>query len=178
MHLPHRLISGCQTRALRSGRRQTGPYQTNRQSRWRLSPDDPQFASEEDAKLVLVKLYCQLFTFTGAPEAPQQIKLAASKHFGMDVTPNKYRDPLTRERLSFHEFIEELEFPTHGHSQFHIGHLDPTLTPRHFATNIDWRSMRSNLIQGNLTIPQARTKFVELIARYFDLGEVAITPEE
>jgi hypothetical protein len=31
--------------------------------------------------------------------------------------------------------------------------------------------------EANLTLPQARTRFVELIARYFDLGEVRIEPE-
>ena len=44
--------------------------------------------------------------------------------------------------------------------------------------NISWRTMRSNLIQGDMTLRESRTKFVELIGRYFDLGEVTIHPDE
>jgi hypothetical protein len=34
------------------------------------------------------------------------------------------------------------------------------------------------LIQGDLTLSEAKTKLVELIAKYFDLGEVKIEAEE
>jgi hypothetical protein len=61
---------------------------------------------------------------------------------------------------------------------FHIGHDDPTAIPKHTPTNISLRTLRSNLIQGNMTLTEARTKLVELIGRYFELGEVTIHPDE
>lgn len=65
----------------------------------------------------------------------------------------------------------------HGHSSFHIGHEDPTRKPKHTPDNIGWRTFRSNLIQGNMTLRQARIYFVKLIGRYFELGEITIEGE-
>lgn len=33
------------------------------------------------------------------------------------------------------------------------------------------------MIQGNMTLPQARLYFVKMIARYFDLGELQLAGE-
>jgi hypothetical protein len=58
---------------------------------------------------------------------------------------------------------------------YHIGHQDPTLHPRHVPANVAWRTSRSNLIQGNMTLRQARIYLLKLIGRYFELGELDIT---
>jgi hypothetical protein len=71
----------------------------------------------------------------------------------------------------------EAAAPKHGRSVFHLGHENAQAAPKHTPGNVSWRSARSNLIQGDLTLAEARTKFVELIARYFDLGEVRIEKE-
>jgi len=92
--------------------------------------------------------------------------------------PGIYRDALTKERLDYNDFLDEALTPQRGRSKFHIGHDDPSRSPKHVPGNISWRSERSNLIQGDMTLSEARTKLVELIARYFDLGEVIIHPDQ
>ena len=78
------------------------------------------------------------------------------------------------ETFDFGDLAREGLEPVHGHSSFHMGHEDPTQAPKHTPSNINWRTMRSNLIQGNMTLREARIYFVKLIARYFELGELEI----
>src|SRR5208282_5274771 len=65
--LPAALISSVETRALKSGRRQTGQYQSNRASRWALDPNDPQFGTEVDCKIILLRLFGMILCFRDAP---------------------------------------------------------------------------------------------------------------
>ena len=176
--IPTGLVTSIETRALRSGRRQTGEFKSNRESRWRLQPDDPQYGTDIDSKIILAKLLCQLLEFQGAPIPTNAVLEVARKYLERAPGQGQYRDPLTREHLSFPQIVAEKADPRHGISSFHIGHDDPTRQPKHTPANVSWRSARSNLIQGNLTLREARTKFVELIARYFELGEVSIEPED
>jgi len=139
---------------------------------------DPQFGTELDCKVILAKLLSQIIEFDGAPNvSPETIGIAA-KYLAHEPTKASYRDPLTKEKLSYEQMEIESGDPRHGISSFHLGHEDPTAIPRHTPANVNWRSARSNLIQGDLTLSAARTKFVELIARYFGLGEVRIEPED
>jgi hypothetical protein len=119
-----------------------------------------------------------LLEFQGAPAVSEETMQILERHLRRELSPNSYRDPLTLELLDYHAFLAEVESPVHGRSEFHIGHRDPRAVPKHVPTNVEWRTARSNLIQGDLTLREARSKFVELIARYFKLGEVTITPEE
>ncbi len=171
------LVTAVERRALRSGRSQTGEFKSNRQSRWRLQPNDPQYGTEIDSKIILVKLLCQILEFQEAPIPSDAIQAIAHKYLKRTPRQGQYRDPLTRERLSYRQMVAEYQDPRQGMSNFHIGHEDPTVQPKHTPSNVSWRSARSNLIQGDLTLREARTKFVELIARYFELGEVSIEPE-
>jgi hypothetical protein len=175
--VPTKLISAVETRALRSGRRQTGPFRSNRDPRWKLQKNDPQYGSESNCKKVFFRLCATLLEFDGAPPVDAQTTAILEKRLGRSLVPNSFRDELTLEKLSYPGLIAEVLNPTPGISAVHIGHRDPTLTPRHVPENIEWRTERSNLIQGNLTLREARTKLVELIARYFELGEVTITPD-
>ena len=175
--VPSGLVTAVETRALRSGRRQTGEFRSNRQSRWRLEPGDPQFGTEIDSKAIFVKLLCQILEFQGAPIPSEEVLAIAHKYLETPPVQGRYRDPLTRERLSYLQMVAENAEPRQGISSFHLGHDDPTIQPKHTLANVNWRSARSNLIQGDLTLRQARTRFVELIARYFELGEVSIEPE-
>lgn len=176
--VPSRLVQAIETRALRSGRRLTGPFRSNRQSRWRLQEEDPQFGTEIDCKVILGKLLSQLLEFQGGPEVDADTRAIAGKYLGHDPARGTYRDPLTRERLAYQLLEAESRDPRHGISSFHLGHDNPAIQPKHTPPNVSWRSARSNLIQGDLTLTQARSRFVELIARYFELGEVKIEPEE
>jgi hypothetical protein len=117
-----------------------------------------------------------MLEFKNAPTIDPEIKiLVEQKYFGgTTLTSGAYRDALLRETLDFHELRDEIESPVHGHSKFHIGHQDPSLVPKHVPDNIFWRTHRSNLIQGNMTLREARIYIIKLIARYFEIGELEI----
>jgi hypothetical protein len=172
------LLRSVETRALRTGRRQTGPWPTNREARWRLDPAHPQYGSEADCKTILLRLLGMMLEFRNAPSVDDATRETLEAYLGHPIQAGSYRDPLTLERLDYAELRLETESPEHGRSEFHLGHRNPQAIPRHVPGNVEWRSARSNLIQGDLTLREARQRFVELIARYFELGEVTIEPEE
>ena len=176
--VPSNLISGISTRATKSGRRQTGEFRSNRDPRWKLKPNDPQYGIEEDCKTIELRLLGMMCEFVNAPVPDDAAREILAKYIGHVPVPGTYRDALTKERLDYNHFFDEASNPAWGRSEFHIGHDDPTRIPKHTPENISWRTMRSNLIQGDQTLREARTKFVELIGRYFDLGEVTIHPDE
>lgn len=178
---PSSLISSIETRALRSGRRLTGAFKSNRNSRWTLIHDhpehgtDPQYGTEADCKEIFIRLLLSTLEFKNAPRFEQPtLEALFIKYFGRSLEPGSYRDSLLLEYLDFDLLREEAANPQHGRSEFHIGHEDPTLMPKHIPANIAWRTYRSNLIQGNMTLRQARIYIIKLIARYFELGELAI----
>jgi len=178
---PQKLISAIETRALRSGRRQTGVFKSNRQSRWTLIHDhpdfgtDPQYGKEEDCKTILIILLLTTLEFKNAPQIDDPlIKELGKRYLGRTLEKDSYRDKLLLEFLDFQQLRAEAEEPTHGRSEFHIGHDNPKLVPKHTPENVAWRTLRSNLIQGDMTLREARIYIVKLIARYFELGEIEI----
>lgn len=116
-----------------------------------------------------------LLAFSNPPpvDAPT-IKLLAERYLGAEPVAGTYRDSLLLEPLDFEQFAKEAADPTHGVSNFHLGHEDPTIQPKHVPQNVAWRTHRSNLIQGNMTLREARIYIIKLIARYFELGELEI----
>jgi hypothetical protein len=179
---PHKLISAIETRALRSGRRQTGVFKSNRQSRWTLIHDhpahgtDPQYGTEKDCKTILITLLLSTLEFKNAPTINDPlIEELSLRYLDRPLKPGSYKDSLLLEFLDFQALRAEAEDPTHGKSEFHIGHLNPSRIPKHVPENIAWRTLRSNLIQGDMTLRQARIYIIKLIARYFELGELDIT---
>ena len=176
--IEEKVFKKIQTTARRSGRRQTGQYKSNRESRWKLDPNDPQYGTEEECRLIELKLVAQLFEFKDAPDVPEDAKSIISKYLGYQPVKGAFRDALTKEQLSYTEFIEEVMNPTPGKSKYHLGHEDPTISSKHISSNISWRTSRSNLIQGDLRLNEARARIVEIIARYFNLGDIRIEGEE
>src|SRR5690349_9894056 len=65
--VPSNLISGISTRATKSGRRQTGEFRSNRDPRWKLKPNDPQYGIEEDCKTIELRLLGMMCEFVNAP---------------------------------------------------------------------------------------------------------------
>ena len=174
--VPAAITSGIETRALRSGRRQTGQYQSNRNPRWMLQSGDPQYGSELDCKIIQLRLMGMLLQFEGAPSIDPAAQAVLEQHYlGSPIVAGSYRDSLLLENMRYADFVSEALAPTHGSSNFHIGHEDPTSTPKHSPGNIAWRSHRSNLIQGNMTLRQARVYIIKLIGRYFELGELDVS---
>ena len=173
---PADLITGIETRALRSGRRLTGEFQSNRNPRWTLQAGDPQFGTELHCKIIQLRLMGMLLQFDVAPTIDAGAReLLETRYLGSPAESGTYRDSLLLERMNFPAFVAEAHAPTHGSSNFHIGHEDPTLYPKHVPDNVSWRTHRSNLIQGNMTLRQARIYVLKLIGRYFELGELNVT---
>jgi hypothetical protein len=178
---PNNLLGAIETRALRSGRRQTGVFKSNRDSRWRLLHDDPehgtdpQYGTEVDCKVICIILLLTTLEFKDAPNiADDSIQALASRYLNRSLVKDSYRDSLLLEFLDFQALRAEADSPTHGKSLFHLGHEDPQRTPKHSPENVAWRTLRSNLIQGDMTLREARIYIVKLIARYFALGELDI----
>lgn len=174
--VPERVLTGVRTRAQQSGRRTTGQHRSNRARRWRLHGEDPQYGTELDCKIIELRLFGMMLEFVNAPDVSGEAVDLLAVYLGKRPERGTYRDVLTLERLDYEHFANEEPQP--GTSEFHIGHDDPTLRPRHIPANVSWRTLRSNLIQGNMTLVEARTRLVQLVARYFGLGEVTIHPDE
>ena len=175
--VPQKLLDAIGTRALRTGRRQTGEFPTNREPRWTLVPNHPQYGTEFDCRLILLRLYATLLEFDGAPDIDSATLSMLEERLGRPIEKNSFRDELLLEKMSYADVVHEVLNPIPGISSIHIGHRDPTRQPKHSADNVEWRTERSNLIQGNLTLRAARTYLVEMIARYFELGEVTVIPD-
>lgn len=105
---PSNLISPIETRALRSGRRQTGIFRSNRQSRWTLIHDDaaqgtdPQYGTEEDCKTILIILLLTTLEFKNAPEIhdPKIVELSG-RYLNRPLKQGSFRDALLLEFLDF-----------------------------------------------------------------------------
>lgn len=173
--IPARTVQSIKTKALRTGRKVTGEHRTNRDARWTLMPTHPQYGTEVDCKIIFVKLAAQIFCFSNAPSPEENLRLTLEENYlGSEIRSGTFRDSLLLERFDFNALIQEGLNPIHGHSSFHMGHEDPTRQPRHTPDNVAWRTLRSNLIQGDMTLRQARIYFIKLIGRYFELGEINI----
>ncbi|MBM4273050.1 MAG: hypothetical protein FJ134_01095 [Deltaproteobacteria bacterium] len=134
---------------------------------------DPQYGTEDDCKTILIILLLTTLEFKNAPLINDpRITEFSERYLGRSLAPNTYRDSLLLEFLDFQALRAEAENPTHGKSEFHIGHLDPSRIPKHIPENVAWRTLRSNLIQGDMTLREARIYIIKLIARYFELGEI------
>ncbi|XGB38433.1 MAG: hypothetical protein LVT47_08325 [Cyanobacteria bacterium LVE1205-1] len=89
------------------------------------------------------------------------------------------RCPITLEPLVFQEFREELMNPTHGKSNFQVGHLNPlklddpnSLIAGHTAGNIAWISANGNRIQGSMSLEEVRDLLKRITHNYEDEGLV------
>lgn len=176
--LTHKTIESISTRALRSGRKQTGQFRSNRASRWRLNPNDPQYGTELDCKLILLKLYAQLFEFYNAPDLPERLQLIFNNYVKKPIVSQSYKDPLTKEYLCFEKFCIESNNPIHGHSQFHIGHHNPKLHPKHTPNNINWRTHRSNMAQSDVIMLDDNDFLVGNFIIKSKTGEIIKTMEQ
>jgi hypothetical protein len=173
--VPAKLVRSIETKALRTGRKQTGEHATNRQSRWAINQASPQYASESDSRIIFIILCAMMFEFENAPPLGKEARILFESYLGKTIKPGGYLDALLLEKLDYSKLRDDCLSPQHGYGIYHIGHQDPTRSPRHVPDNVAWRTSRSNLIQGNMTLREARIYLVKLIGRYFELGELDIT---
>lgn len=61
----------------RTPRRQTGLYKTNRECRWKLNPDHPEYTTIEEVPRIEAKLFAMALEFDAAPHLPDDVRIAA-----------------------------------------------------------------------------------------------------
>lgn len=154
----------------------TGEHKTNREKRWEVHPASVHFAFRRNCMEIEHELVTQLCSFEGFPPELKQ-KLDEASLLGPCKTP--YRCPITLDPLQFDEFVAEIQQPTHGKSDFQVGHLNPLKAinddPQsgHTFMNIGWISANGNRIQGSLTLEQTR-KLIGRIAKNYELLRIPL----
>jgi hypothetical protein len=148
----------------------TGEHKTNREKRWEVNPRSVHFALRQVCMEIEYELITQLCAFQGFPEKFQAM-LQKEKILPQNMEMS--RCPITLEPLVFQEFKEELLNPTHGKSNFQVGHLNPlkldepsSLFAGHTAQNIAWISANGNRIQGSMSIEEVRSLLKKIAHNY------------
>lgn len=139
-----------QLQVRRTPRRQTGPYKTNRESRWKLSPDHPDYTTLDQISRIEAKLFSMLLEFNDAPKVSAEVAVAAGTILGHQPRPATCRCPVSGRAMSFTEMLEEARRPKHGRSAFHVGHVRPKARGgSNTAENTYWTTDLGNRIQGD-----------------------------
>lgn len=157
--VPAKLIESIRRKCLKSPRRQTGRVdrRTNRQLRWNLAEDHPDFSTQVDSHLVFLRLLLDVLRMRGSPRVEDLPNELSVKHFGSSLPDETAADPLTDEVFVYADILDDVVTnPTHGYSRFHIGHQDPGVQPKHTPTNIRWQLKESNDFQGTMHVRVAR----------------------
>lgn len=152
----------------------TGDNKTNREKRWEVHPRSVHFALRRVCIGIEYKLITQICAFQGFPESSRNILQQQG------ILPEEmeiYRCPITLDPLVFQDFKEELMNPTHGKSNFQVGHLNPlklddsnSITSGHTPENIAWISADGNRIQGNRSLEEVRTLLKRITHNYENEG--------
>lgn len=161
--VPRPLIESIRRKCLRTPRRQTGRLdrRTNREPRWNVVNDHPDYSTEMGAHLVFLRLLLDLLRMSDAPRTDRGlVDELSTRLFGSPLSDDPLTDPVTDVVLSYPELIRDVvENPTHGYSKFHIGHQDPKSHPKHAPANVRWQLKSSNDFQGTMDVRVARLAF-------------------
>lgn len=152
----------------------TGVHKTNREKRWEVHPRSVHFALRRVCIEIEYKLITQLCAFQGFPESSRNI---LQKQGILPEEMEIYRCPITLDPLVFQDFKQELMSPTHGKSNFQVGHLNPlklddpnSIASGHTPENIAWISADGNRIQGNMSLEEVRTLLKRITHNYENEG--------
>lgn len=154
----------------------TGEHKTNREKRWEVHPKSVHFANRRTCLAIEYTLIQQLCAFEGFPDRSRSM-LQEKGVLPQDLPV--FRCPITLDLMSFSAFREKLMNPTHGKSDFQVGHLnplkldDPTATASgHSPENISWVSADGNRIQGSLGLAEVRMLLRRVASNYETRGWV------
>jgi hypothetical protein len=161
--VPVKLIASIDRKCLLTPRRQTGRIdrRTNRNPRWSIAPDHPDYAPEHGAHLVRLRLFLEMLQMVNAPVVDEELmKTLSLTHLGSPLPTGPTKDPLTDEPLDFIDLVNDVVHkPKHGYSKFHIGHQDPRFHPKHLHQNVHWQFKTSNDFQTTMDIRVARIAY-------------------
>lgn len=148
----------------------TGDYKTNREKRWENHPNSVHFAERRVCMAIEYALVTQICAFEGFPPGSlSQLQEAT-------ILPQNLPTalcPITGDALSYEAFRNELLNPTHGKSDFQVGHLNPLKlgnddgSAGHTAENISWMTADGNRIQGSLSLNDVRI-LIQRISENYD----------
>jgi len=163
-----------QLQVRRTPRRLTGPYKTNRASRWTLHPDHPDYTAGDQIPRIEAKLFAMALEFRDAPEVPEDVASAAATVLGHEFDPGSYRCPISGRSMSFTEMLNEARNPRHGRSVFHVGHVRPKARGGvNSPDNTYWATDLGNRIQGDKTLNDTVKLIVEMAE--FQRAQLAIS---
>lgn len=170
------LTDKIKVKAYLTDRAQTGLYKTNREKRWEAHPASVQFALRRTCLEIERALVVQICSFKGFP--PESA--AALQGTGaLPVQLVDFRCPITLDPISYEDFRSELMNPTHGKSDFQVGHLNPLKLGDpagdaigHSAENISWVSADGNRIQGSLSADETQALLRRIARNYEDTGAI------
>lgn len=147
----------------------TGVCKTNREKRWETHPNSVHFAERRVCMAIEYALVTQICAFDGFP--PASLHQLQEAHILPKVLPTALC-PITGDVLSYEDFRNELLHPTHGKSNFQVGHLNPLKLGHdvgaigHTADNISWISADGNRIQGSLCLDDVRVLIRRISENY------------
>ena len=139
-----------EVKVFKTDRALTGKDKTNRAKRWEVLAGDFQHATLAECWSVERKLTHDLVGFDAFPQY-LRVQFVEKGLVQGDAAPT--RCPVTRETLNFERLANAVMDPTHGVSQYQIGHLHPLKRQgKHDGENVCWQSADGNRIQGDLSI--------------------------
>lgn len=148
----------------------TGVHKTNREKRWEVHPHSVHFAFRRVCMAIEYELIVQLCGFQGFPETFRE--MLQNQGILPEYTEIS-RCPITLEPLIFDDFKDELINPTHGKSNFQVGHLNPlkldnyeSAASGHTPANISWISADGNRIQGSKSLGETRSMLKRITHNY------------
>lgn len=152
-----------EVKIFKTDRALTGKDKTNRAKRWEILADDFQHATLEQCWSAERKLTADLIAFI---DFPQFLKSTFVKEDLISANVEPTRCPVTLELLSFKKLAEALLAPTHGISQYQVGHLNPLKRDgKHNGKNVCWQSAHGNRIQGDLSIEETHDLLDDIAKR-------------
>lgn len=144
--------SKLEVKVFKTDRALTGKDKTNRAKRWEVLAGDFQHAPLEKCWSAERKLITDLVNFQGFPPT-LKAGFIQQELTQPDASPTLC--PVTFEPLGYDDLVETTIHPTHGKSQYQVGHLHPLKREgKHDGANICWQSANGNRIQGDLTIDE------------------------
>jgi hypothetical protein len=163
-----------QLQVRRTPRRVTGPYKTNRASRWKLRSDHPDYTAGDQIPRIEAKLFAMALEFRNAPDLPESVASAAEAILGHEFNPGSYRCPISGRSMSFRKMLDEARKPQHGRSAFHVGHVRPKARGGvNSPDNMYWATDLGNRIQGDKTLNDTVKLIVEMAE--FQRAQLAIS---
>jgi len=152
-----------QLQVRRTPRRQTGKFKTNRESRWTLRPEHPDYTAADQIPRIEAKLFAAALEFQNAPALPADVTAAATTILGHPIQQETHRCPVSGRLMNFRELLAEASQPKHGRSSFHVGHVRPkarggTNSPE----NTYWTTDLGNRIQGDKTLAETMKTIITM----------------